>query len=303
MSQATLFGEYVESQIFTVYHDESGSYGNTKWFYTGLFWINENYIAEMCKDLKEIRDNENYYGEIHFKEFQKSFEGEYGGKTRVAKGWFNLWKNKWSKKSFFNVLAVDTKHPMYESSRFPKEFHAYNRFTLMAIKGGISWFFKDCSEIKLDVYSDEKTRRSEGAMPDGIKNDNFENYLKWQIEIQNENGPIVNIPEDVKCVKCPKKGPYASENELLQLTDLLLGSVSTAVEAKANRETKVWFGMQAAKVMKDIKLKPWDQKFKLHRKFSVSYFPNEFGNICDDGPIDILNILSDKQSSLTFFLQ
>lgn len=301
MPQTTLFGDHVESQDFNVYHDESGGYGTTKWVYTGLFWINENNIAEICKDLEAIRQNENYYGEIHFKEFQKSFEGEFSGKTRVARDWFNLWKNKWSKKSFFNVLAVDTKHPMYENSRFSKEFHAYNRFTLMAIRGGVSWFFNNYSEINLDIYSDEKTRRSEEVIPDGVNTDNFENYLKWQIKIQKENVPIVHMPEDVKCVKCPKKGPYASENELLQLTDLLLGSVSTAVEAKANRETKVWFGMQAAKIMEDIRLKPWDQKFKLHRKFSLSYFPDEFGHIYEDGPINIVNISNKKQTTLIFF--
>lgn len=301
MHQTTFSGDFVESQSFTVYHDESGSYGATRWVYTGLFWINENNIAEICKDLEEIRKNENYYGEIHFKEFQKSFEGEYGGKTRVAKSWFNLWKSKWSKKSFFNVLAVDTHHPMYENSRFPKEFHAYNRFTLMAIKGGASWFLNNFSEISLDIYSDEKTRRSEGVIPDGINNDNFEDYLKRQIETRKESGPIVHMPEEIKCVKCPKKGPYASENELLQLTDLLLGSVSTAVEARANRETKVWFGMQAAKVMEDIRLKPWDQKFKLHRKFSLSYFPDKFGHFYEDGPISITNTSDKKQKTLFFF--
>lgn len=83
MSQVTLFGDSVKSQNFTVYHDESGTFGNTKWVYTGLFWINNKYIAEICKDLAEVREKENYYGEIHFKEFQKSFEGEYGGKTIV----------------------------------------------------------------------------------------------------------------------------------------------------------------------------------------------------------------------------
>jgi hypothetical protein len=301
MPQTILFGEHVESQDFTVYHDESGGYGTTKWVYTGLFWINEGNIAEICKDLEEIRSNENYYGEIHFKEFQKSFSGEFSDKTRVAKGWFNLWKNKWSKKSFFNVLAVDTQHPMYQNSRFPKEFHAYNRFTLMAMKGGISWFFKNCSEINLDIYSDEKTRRAEGVIPDGIENDNFENYLKWQIEIQKENGQIVHIPENVKCMKCPKKGPYAPENELLQLTDLLLGSVSTAVEARANRETKIWFGKEAARVMEDIRLKPWEQKFKLHRKFSLSYFPDEFGCIYENGPINIMGSPDKRQKTLSFF--
>lgn len=301
MYQTTFSGEYVKSQIFTVYHDESGGYGNTKWVYTGLFWINKNYIAEICEDLAEVRQNENYDGEIHFKEFQKSFEGEFSGRTRVAKGWFNLWKDKWSKRSYFNVLAVDTKHPKYESDRFSKEFHAYNRFTLMAIKSGVAWFFDDYTGIYLDIYSDEKTRRSEGVVPDGVNNDNFEEYIKWQIGIQNVKGPIVHMSEDIKCVKCPKKGPYASENELLQLTDLLLGSVSTAVEAKANRETKVWFGKQAAKIMEDIRLNPWDQRFKLHRKFSVSYFPNESGKTYNNGLISVINTSDKNQKTFSFF--
>ncbi|WP_440955957.1 hypothetical protein ACSAZK_03095 [Methanosarcina sp. Mfa9] len=299
MSQTTLFGDCIKSQSFTVYHDESGGYGNTKWVYTGLFWINENYIPEIYKDLQEIRQGENYYGEIHFKNFPKSFGGEYGGKTRVAKEWFNLWKNKWSRKSYFNVLAVNTNHPRYENDRFSKEFHAYNLFTLLAIKSGVPWFFPNYSEIHLNICSDEKTRRPEGAIPDGTNNDNFEEYLKWQVGIMDVKGPIVNISEDVKCISCPKKGPYAPEHEFLQLTDLLLGSVTTAVEAKANRKTKIWFGKQMAKIMEDIRLEPWNQKFKLHRRFSVSYFPDEFGKIYNDEPMDILN-LSDKNQTTLF---
>ena len=90
-----------------------------------------------------------------------------------------------------------------------------------------------------------------------------------------------------RVLACAKKGPFSSQEEILQLTDLLLGSVRTAIDPKSNRETKRWFGKQMAKIMEDTKLKPWKQKYRLHRRFSVNYFPNKNGRIYKNEKIEI----------------
>lgn len=302
MSQVDLFMQPIQDPNICVFHDESGDYGHSKWVYTGLFWINNNDILEIDNDLKNIRDEEEYYGEIHFKNFPKRFAGEYGAKARVAKDWFNLWKRKWSKRSYFNVLCIDKKHPNYNNSNFTKNFHEYNRFVAMAMKSGLSWFFKDFNHITLFIHSDEKSRRPQDIIPDGTYYDNFEEYLKMKIcnygNIEEYKGPEVTLGYDIQCLACPKMGPFTQEEELLQLTDLLIGSVSSAVEAKSKHETKSWFGTKISFMMNDIRQKPYLQKLKLHRKFSVSYFPVKIQEDFNNGPMEILNGMDNEQCKL-----
>lgn len=154
-----LFGEPVRDKRVLVFHDESGDYGHSEWVFTGLFWICEEQIQEIDEALKAERDKENYSGEIHFSKFPASFDGDYGAKARVARGWLTIYKNAWAYKTWFNVLAVNTKHRFYDHCYFTQSFHAYNRFTAIAIKGGLAWHFGNTDSLQLQVYSDEKSRQ------------------------------------------------------------------------------------------------------------------------------------------------
>ena len=91
----------------------------------------------------------------------------------------------------------------------------------------------------------------------------------------------------MQCLSCTSDGPYSAEEELLQLTDILVGSIASAVEAKSRQKTKLWFGNEITKFIDDIKLKPWEQVYKLHRKFSVSFFPDDQGLVSNTTEIKI----------------
>lgn len=294
-----LFGETVRDKGVLVFHDESGDYGYSKWVFTGLFWICEEHVQEIDKALKAERENENCSSEIHFSEFPKSFNGDYGAKARVARRWLTIYKNMWAHKAWFNVLAVNTRHLLYDKHRFTQNFHAYNRFTAMAVKGGLAWHFGDADLLKLRMYSDEKSRRPQGLLGDGITTDNFEQYLtkRLQEDTQKYKGPKVKLVEPVQCLSCHKAGPFSTEQEIIQLTDLLLGSVATAVERKSDRPAKLWFGKEVCVLMEDIRLKPRNQRHGLHRRFSVSYFPGKSGQIYNDGQLKI----RDNENQLRLF--
>ena len=283
-----LFSKPIENLNISVFHDESGSFSHGKWSLTGLFWIKDDFIDEINQDLKNIRKEEEYEGEIHFCKLAKFFQGQFGAKARVAKKWFSFWENKWIRKSWFNVFAINRICPEYDHSRFDKKFHAYNRFTAMALKGGLAWYFNNENAINLKIYSDEKARRPEGLLGDGFTTDNFEIYLESKLNTFSKyKGPKVCLKNQIECLSCAKKGPFSPQEEILQLTDLLLGSVQIAINPKSNRETKCWFGKQMAKIMEDTKLKPWKQKYRLHRRFSVNYFPNKNGRIYKNEKIEI----------------
>ena len=87
-----LFGKPIENLNISVFHDESGDFGYGKWVLIGLFWIEEDSIDEINQDLKNIRKEEKYGGEIHFCKLAKYFQGQFGAKARVAKKWFSFWE-------------------------------------------------------------------------------------------------------------------------------------------------------------------------------------------------------------------
>ncbi len=80
------------------------------------------------------------------------------------------------------------------------------------------------------------------------------------------------------------------------MTDILIGSVASAVEAKSKQKTKLWFGNEIIKFIDDINLKPWKQKYGLHRKFSVSLSPDDKGLVSNTTEIKIKK--DDNQLSL-----
>jgi hypothetical protein len=143
--------------------------------------------------------------------------------------------------------------------------------------------------LRLLVYSDEKSRRPQGLLGDGITTDNFETYLARRLKAgtRSPSGTTVCLGGQVECLSCPKIGPYSAEQECIQLADILLGAVATAVERKSDRQTKLWFGKEICKLIQDVRVEPWKQTLGLHRRFSVSYFPNNRGEVYTNGTLKI----------------
>lgn len=294
---ADLFGQPVQEKIVLVFHDESGTYGRDGWVFTGLLWLHEERAKEIDEVLKQAR--RGYLGEIHFSDLPASFDGDFATDARVAREWMNIFKAQWAFQTWFNVLAVNRNHPKYEHHRFTRDFHAYNRFTAMALKAGLAWHFGGVASLQLRICSDEKSRRPWGLLGDGVTTDNFEQYLTNRLleDTQRYKGPKVKLVEPVQCLSCPKTGPFSEEQEAIQLADLLLGSVATAVEPKSERQTKLWFGKEICTLIRDTRLESWKQRYGLYRRFSVSYFPDNNGCIYADGQLKI----NDNENQLRMF--
>lgn len=292
-----LFGRPVQEKTILVFHDESGDYGHNEWVFTGLLWLCEDQMKEIDAALKLARGD--YLGEIHFSDLPSSFNGDFGADAKVARRWMTIFKGQWVYQTWFNVLAINRRHPKYQRHRFTRRFHAYNRFTAVALKAGLAWHFSDVTSLQLKIYSDEKSRRPQGLLGDGIDTDNFEQYLASRLleDVQKYKGPKAKLVEPLHCLNCPKMGPFGAEQEALQLADLLLGSVATAVDPKSDRPTKLWFGNEVSTLMEDSRLEPWKQRRGLHRRFSVSYFPDNNGSIYTDGQLKI----RDNENQLRLF--
>lgn len=272
-----------------VYHDESGNYHCDQWVCTGLLWVKEAYRHELHEVLRQARKRHNYWGEIHYCDLARSFNGEFGSKARVARDWLNLYINGFCDKVWFNVLAVNTRHKLYERNRFTKDFHAYNRFTAMTLYSGLIWHFKNCSKLQLQIFSDEKSRRPQGFVADGIDYDNFEQYIVRRLEYDLKRDDrllelVFSVPPLIT-LSHTNAGSHPKDWELLQLSDLILGAVSGAIEKRSSRQTKRWLSDQISELILDTRRKPWEQAKGLHRRFSVSYFPNNREGVYCEGPV------------------
>jgi len=137
--QQNLWGiSVVKSASYYVFHDES--IPNKRWLLIGLLFVAEEDLERTREFLSCLRQKENYYGEIHFSKLPRSFDGAFGSKARLARSWLCEFERYLADKARFTALVVDRQSPAYNPARFSREFHAYNRFTAMALKAGVSFF-------------------------------------------------------------------------------------------------------------------------------------------------------------------
>ncbi len=273
MEEKNLWGKpvYREEEWF-VFHDES--IPNKRWLLIGLLFVWKQKLQVVRDMLNLQRTAENYTGEIHFSALPGSFDGCYGAKARVARGWLRLYERSLCEQAVFSCLAVDQHSPGYERKRFAKDFHAYNRFTAMALKAGISWHLgqRNLDRVIIHFISDEKGRLSQ---PDKGWTDNFEEYLPYRAELDaliaksaGKRYPQIKLELQLCDSRC---------EDLLQLTDLLLGATQEAIVAGSSRRTKQDLGRMVVNWCQDLKKKPWEQEYGLHRRFSVWAFPDKEG--------------------------
>lgn len=264
----------VKSGCIHIYHDESEP--NKRWLLIGLLFVVKEKIPRIKDALKYYRDRERYFSEIHFSKLPKSFGGEGGKKARLARDWLQAYQDNLHEHAFFSALAIDRHSPAYEPRRFTHDFHAYNRFTAMAVKSGVAWHMIPLKYDKIEVtfISDAKNRSS--SLDEGIV-DNFESYIPYKAALDNwiareaegKPYPQLNISE---------LHPVDSKLEdLLQLTDLILGALQKALIGGSTTGVKARLAEKGHRWYLDIKRKPWEQNYKMHRKFNVWGFPNAQG--------------------------
>jgi hypothetical protein len=279
--QYDLWGNHIlHCGSYLVFHDESQP--TKRWLLIGLLFVQERDLEEIQTSLLYYRRKEQYFGEIHFSDLPKSFEGKFSAKAKLAKKWLKCYEEQLCTKVKFTALAVDRLSPRYDYKRFSKDFHAYNRFTAMALKAGISWFLapESFDRVSIKFISDQKDRRSR---PDKGLIDNFESYIPYRTELDcflsqahGRRYPDIKLElilEDSK------------NNDLLQLCDLLLGSVQMAIVGGSKRIVKQELGDMIAQWLIDLRKKPWEQNFGMHRKFSLWAFPDANGRPYNNVPL------------------
>ena len=236
------------------------------------------------QSLQKVRQDVGYDGEMHY--------GDLRGhsmvpKARCATGWLNLYAGQFSDFCFCYCLAIDTHSSGFQHERFGEPHHAYNRFARMAVEGGIAWSLKRYERVDLRFYSDEKCRQEV---------DNFALYVSREIcasiceKRKKKRGDYPEIrlahPEVIPVTSDPSRAApnIRQECELIQLADLLTSSIAQALTGRSGQKAKITLAEMVARWIEDTRKPPWLQTAELHRRFSVSCFPDEKGRFYNPAP-------------------
>ncbi len=279
--QLTMFDVQANPEIaFNVYHDESGTYvpgAGDRWMLHGVLFVPEKRQDEVFMALQKVRQDVAYHEELHYVTLRQHGRGP---KARCAKGWARLYVGKFSEFCFYHCLAVDTHSPGFQHDRFNKQHHAYNRFARMALEGALAWSLKQYQRLALKFHSHEKFHR---------EGDDFAAYIPREvcrsIDEKHTRKPM-SYPE-IRLL-CPEVIPVVSdpaqaspemwqECELTQLVDLMTSNIAQALTGRSGQRAKIALAEMVAHWIEDTRKPPWLQTGKLHRRFSVSCFPDERG--------------------------
>lgn len=265
---------------YFVFHDESVP--SKQWLLIGLVFVARKHLSDVQAILRKAREMENYYGEIHFSALPKSLDSVYTRKARVALRWMEAFQNGLAEHANFSCLAVDRRSPKYEHWRFRAHFHAYNRFTAMALKAGIAWHLGhvELDELRIRFVSDAKDRQSR---PDKGLIDNFEEYLPYRAELdaylsqsKNRSYPSVRLELELR---------NSAEDDLLQFCDLLLGATQMALVAGSDQPAKRALGQMVVRWCQDLRRPLREQRYNLYHKFNIWAFPDNEGRPYNNVPL------------------
>jgi len=262
---------------FCVYHDESGTDTTHDRFQLhGALLVDRAHWPQALEALAGARGG--YDGRIHFVDLRDNARSP---KAKVAAEWVRLYFGDLSRYCAYKCMIADTQAPGFNAARFPKPFHLYNHTALLAIFGGIIWSLKPYDEVELALFSESITRPAD---------DPFAVYLPRELARRSRRrkpgaGPRIRVsaasvalvPGDPRQIAPELRGHC----EFIQLTDLITGAVAQALNAQASQRVKLDLGAIAAGWIEDSRRPPWHQQHDLHRRFSVSCYPDAKGGFYD----------------------
>jgi hypothetical protein len=273
---------------YFVYHDESGTdYAHSRYIIHGALFIPKNKWQVSLEELNASRLG--YSGRIHFVDLRDNTSSVKG---EAAWNWMTSYFGKLSYYCPYKCMVIDAKSKSKIITRFTKPYLLYNYSAMLAIRSALPWSFGEYDQIRLNIYSESTDRSPE---------DNFSKYVPRELvrktalrETGRPKCPSVIEPiNDVQLI--PGNPKIASSEELchcefIQLTDLLTSAVAQAINASSTYVIKIELAEFMAKWIEDTRMPPWIQDKGLHRRFSVSCFPDSKGNFYNV-PLSIKNKL------------
>ncbi len=248
--------------------DEDGN----EWWYICMLSIPTASVADVISGLMEIRDSHSFYEEIDSKRIKGASCNS--PRTAVAIDWLRFLKNRTGHDIYWEVLGIATHNLDFScfgpgDERTGKYATVYNRFFRTAFLFSMNTYFASYDQVIIsNVFHD-----TEGNLQ---KHDFFGWHLPTVVaddRIQFLNNCICFVFSDPS-----REGMHKVESQVIQLADILVGSVSQRLDNSSAREGKVELGDCLTDMLYTVATNPW----KAHDKgYDVSFFPQ--GRVSHDG--------------------
>jgi hypothetical protein len=210
--------------------------------------------------------------EIHFNEIRESRHNK--SQINISKSWINFFINK--NLVYINILYIDL--TKLDTSFFgDKKVNAniYNKFFRTVINYGLKCFFSNYDRVKIkNIFYDKKGELERHYFFNNLNFDKVVYESKENIELL---GRIIFIDSDHKLEKS-----YIQESQLIQLVDLILGTVRQNIFYISKDKVKNEISKILTKAMLDLKREYWSVKY-----LKISFFPK-------NKIISILDLNNDK---------
>lgn len=271
MSSEDLFGNPIDtSKHVLIFADERKNVSN-QWHYLGLVVIRAekaNYVLNILARHKT--EHGVCDSELKFAALNKKGKG---AKLNCAQAWLKELLYDHRSLFYFSVIGIDKNKLDFSYFGEGKEErgkygNVYNRFFRTAVIGALKYFIGDGYPIVIDgIFHD-----SEG---------NLENhpYFSWHLPF------VVSREESITCTtdriylinsNQSKEREFPRYCDLIQLTDLIVGSVSYCFDiSNPHNLGQKKLSLLMLPLVQDIIESPWEDRAFAHvNKYSISFFPS-----------------------------
>ena len=229
--------------------------------------------------LQFSRERHAFFDEIHFREIRG--RSPQNKAFLVAQDWIRDYFTTFVKGCPFKAFIAEDGSartlPYPGDIGYPEHLL---QSTKAAFKGGIAWSYHRETQLRLRIVNDDSDSELDRSVGTELSA-----MLQSECNTRRLRGskryPWLRVEPAEFVSSNPKEVGYdrLAESEFIQLCDLLLGATFSALELKSepsNRAGRRQLAQSIMAVLADTVRVPWLQYVPVHRKFSVSLYPDNF---------------------------
>ena len=236
------------------------------WWYICMLLIRSSSVKDVISQLLGIRKRYGFHGEMSISDVKGL--SRKSPRTAVAKDWLQVLKKHSGIDVYWEVLGIAT-HNLDFSGFGPgdeptgKYATVYNRFFRTAFLFSINTYFKSYERVIIsNVFHDDEANLQKHP------------YFRWHLpsvvadtRIQFLNEHIVFVSSDHE-----KEKVHKAESHVIQLADVLVGSISQQLDKSSGQKGKVELGECMTNILHTAATNSW----KAHKNgYDISFFPNK----------------------------
>lgn len=236
------------------------------WFYICLLLIPTDQIFKLKTKLDICRKKNNYHHEMSFKDIgARSVE-----KVNLCKSWLDCLEYDEERQIYYKILGINrdnlNKKCFGEKMKFDV---VYNRFFRTTVDGAVSHYFSDYHKI----YIDQVFHDNEGGLESNY-------YFQWHLAYKLSSKEVTFCNKEITFINSDhtKEQLHTDKSHLIQLADVLIGTVSHALDVTSKYKTRHEVSLHYSERIKNILTNPNNIRSRGYKKYDISFFPSKILN-------------------------